>query len=172
MVSASTKDCAAGENLETQCRRLFVSLKRRINSALKLAEEIEPKEHRQESRLGCKEGSQAEVVGRQFVFEFVNAALYGRSTVVVAPDFQRGVAAIGDENPKDIAGQINELAADGRLAGLDFFAHHHKAPLGFPVPKFKVEFSNTVARIDGLPLSDLIEPALEVSGQPCHHNVR
>jgi hypothetical protein len=26
MVSASTKDCAAGENLETQCSRLFVSL--------------------------------------------------------------------------------------------------------------------------------------------------
>jgi hypothetical protein len=51
-------------------------------------------------------------IGRQFIFEFVNAALYGRSTVVVAPDFQRGVAAIGDENPKDIAGQINKLAAD------------------------------------------------------------
>ena len=86
-MSASTQDCAAGENLETQCRRLFVSLKRRINSALKLAEEIEPKEHRQESRLGCKEGSQAEVVSRQFIFEFVNAALHSRSTVIITPDF-------------------------------------------------------------------------------------
>jgi hypothetical protein len=34
-MSASTEDGAAGENLETQGRRLFVSLKRRINSALK-----------------------------------------------------------------------------------------------------------------------------------------
>jgi hypothetical protein len=30
MVPASTKDCAAGENLKTPGRRLFVSLKRRI----------------------------------------------------------------------------------------------------------------------------------------------
>jgi len=36
-MSASAKDCAAGENLETQCSRLFVSLKRRINSTLEFA---------------------------------------------------------------------------------------------------------------------------------------
>jgi hypothetical protein len=36
-MSVSAKDCAAGENLETQCSRLFVSLKRRINRALKFA---------------------------------------------------------------------------------------------------------------------------------------
>jgi hypothetical protein len=29
---------------------------------------------------------------------------------------------------------------------LDFSAHHHEAPLGYPFPKFKVEFSDTVAR--------------------------
>jgi hypothetical protein len=98
------------------------------------------------------------MVSRQFVFEFINAALYGRSPVVVAPDFQRGVAAIGDKNPKDVAGQINELAANSRLVGLDFFAHHNKAPLAFPVPKFKIEFSDAVDLIDGLPFSDLIEP--------------
>jgi hypothetical protein len=28
------------------------------------------------------------VIGRQFVFEFVNATYHGRSTVVIAPDFQ------------------------------------------------------------------------------------
>ena len=67
-MSASTEDCAAGENLETQGSGLFVSLKGRINGTLKFAEEIESKEHRQESRLGSKERSQAEVVGRQFVF--------------------------------------------------------------------------------------------------------
>jgi hypothetical protein len=55
---------------------------------------------------------------------------------------------------------------------LDFFARHGKAPLGFPVPKFKVEFSDAVDPIDGLPLSNLIEPAFEVSGQPRHHDVR
>jgi hypothetical protein len=31
--------------------------------------------------------------------------------------------AIGDKNPKDLAGRINELAANGRLVGSDFFAH-------------------------------------------------
>jgi hypothetical protein len=39
---------------------------------------------------------QAEVVSRQFVFEFVNATFHGRSTVVIAPDFQGGFAAIGN----------------------------------------------------------------------------
>jgi hypothetical protein len=53
------------------------------------------------------------VVSCQFVFEFINAALHGRSAVVIAPDFQRGVAAIGDENPKNVTRQINELAANG-----------------------------------------------------------
>jgi hypothetical protein len=111
------------------------------------------------------------VVSCQFVFEFVNATLDGRSTVVIAPDFERGVAAIGDKNPKDVAGQINELATNGRFVGLDFFAYHDKAPLGLPVPKFKVEFSDAVDPIDGLPFSDLIEPALKVTGQSCHHDV-
>jgi hypothetical protein len=53
------------------------------------------------------------VIGGQFVFEFVNAALHSRSPIVIAPDFQRGVVAIGDKNPKDVAGQIKELAANG-----------------------------------------------------------
>jgi hypothetical protein len=92
---------------------------------------IEPKEHRQESRLGRRERSQAEMVSCQFVLEFVNAALDGRPPVVIAPDIQRRVAAIGDKNPKDVTGQINELAANGRrLIGLEFFAYHHEASLG------------------------------------------
>ena len=171
-MSTSAKDCPAGENLETQRSRLFVSLKRRINRTLKFAQEIESKEHSQESRLGSKERAQAEVVSGQFVFEFVNPALHARSPVVIAPDIQCGFTPIGDKNPKDVAGQINELAANGRLVGLEFFAHHHKAPLGLPVPKFKVKFSDAVNPIDGLPLSDLIEAALEVTGKPRHHDVR
>ena len=106
-MSTSTENGAAGENLETQGRRLFVGLERRIYSTLEFPQEIEPKEHRQESGLGRKERSQTEVVSRQFVFEFVNAAFHGRSTVVIAPDFQHAVAAIGDKNPKNVAGQIN-----------------------------------------------------------------
>ena len=163
-MSASSEDCTAGENLETQGRRLFVSLKRRINSALKFPQEIEPKDHRQESRLGRKERSQAEVISRQFVFEFVNATLDSRSPIVIAPNFQRGVVAIGDKNPKNVAGQIKELATNGRLVGLDFFAHDDKASLGLPVLKFKVEFRDAVDLINGLPLANLIEPALEVTG--------
>ena len=53
-----------------------------------------------------------------------------------------------------------------------YFAHDDKAPLGLPVPKFKVEFRDAVDLIDGLPLANLIEPALEVIGQPRHHDVR
>ena len=35
-----------------------------------------------------------------------------------------------------------------------------------------MEFSDAVDLIDGLPFSDLIEPALEITGQPRHHDVR
>ena len=40
------------------------------------------------------------MIGRQFVFEFVNATYHGRSTVVIAPDFQRlpGFQADADIN--------------------------------------------------------------------------
>jgi len=69
------------------------------------------------------------------------------------------VAAISDKNPKDVAWQINELAANGRLLGLDFFAHHDKAPLGFPVPQFTLKSRDALEPIYGLPFSDLIEPA-------------
>jgi len=53
---------------------LFVSLERWIDSALELTQEVETKEHGQESRLGGKKRMQAELISSQFVLEFVNAA--------------------------------------------------------------------------------------------------
>jgi hypothetical protein len=44
MVSATTKDSAAGKNLKTQRGWLFVSLERWIDGALELAQEIKTKE--------------------------------------------------------------------------------------------------------------------------------
>ena len=52
VVSASTEDGAASENLEARGGRLFVGLERWIDGALELAQEIETKEHSQESGLG------------------------------------------------------------------------------------------------------------------------
>jgi len=89
-----------GEELETQCCRLFVSLERWIDGTLELAQEIETEEHSQKGRLFGEKRPQAEVIGRQFVIEFVNAALHGRSAIVIAPDFQRCIGAISDEDPK------------------------------------------------------------------------
>ena len=86
---ASTKDGTTGKNFETQCGRLFVGLERWIDSALEFTQEVETKDHGQESRLGSKKRTQAEVIRSQFVLEFVTAALYTSSTVVIAPDFQR-----------------------------------------------------------------------------------
>jgi hypothetical protein len=39
------------------------------------------------------------MVSSQLVLEFVNTALYGSSAVIVAPDFQGRIAAIGDKDP-------------------------------------------------------------------------
>jgi hypothetical protein len=64
---------------------------------------LNPKSTAKKADSVAKKDRRPEMVSRRFVFEFVNAALYGRSTVVVAPDFQRGAAAIGDKNPKDVA---------------------------------------------------------------------
>jgi hypothetical protein len=119
MVSASAKDRAASKELETQRCWLFVSLERWMNGALELAQEIETEEHSQQGRLGSEKRPQAEVIGRQFVLEFVNAALYGGSAIVIAPDFQSCIGAISDEDPKHITRQVDELATYGRLFRLD-----------------------------------------------------
>src|SRR5262249_28214918 len=118
-MSAAAKDGAAGKNFETQRGWLFVSLERWINGALELTQKIETKEHSEEARLGGEERTQAEVVSRQFVLEFVNAALNGSSTVVIAPDFQGCIVAIGHKDPEHIAGQVDELTPNGRLCRLE-----------------------------------------------------
>ena len=171
-MAASTEDGAAGKNFETQRGWLFVRLERRIDGALELAQKIETKEHGQEGRLSGKERTQAEVISSQFVLEFVNAALNGSSTVVIAPDFQRRIGAIGDKDPEHIAGQVDELTPNGRLCRLELFAHNDKASRAFPIPKFEAELAQRVGSVQSLPLRDLIEPALEISRKARHDDVR
>ena len=103
-MSAAAEDGAAGKNFETQRGWLFVRLECRIDGALELAQEIETEEYSKEGRLGGEERTQAEVLSSQFVLEFVDAALNGSSTIVIAPDFQRRIVAIGDKDPEHIAG--------------------------------------------------------------------
>ena len=67
VVTASTKDRAAGKDLEAERCWLSVSLQCRIDGTLELAQEVETKEHRQESRLGGEKRPQAEVIGPQLV---------------------------------------------------------------------------------------------------------
>jgi hypothetical protein len=62
-MTAATQDGAASEYRETERGRLFVTLDCRLKGTLKFAQQIEAKEHGQESRLGGKEGTQAEVIG-------------------------------------------------------------------------------------------------------------
>ena len=88
MVPTSAQDGAAGKDLETEGSWLFVSLECWIDGTLKLAQEIETKEHGQESRLSSKERTQAETVGGQLVLELVNATLDRSSAVIIAPDFE------------------------------------------------------------------------------------
>ena len=121
---------------------LFVSLERWIDGALELAQRIKTKEHSQESRLGGNKGSQAEVIGGQFVLEFVNASLHSSSAIVIAPDFQRRVAAIGDKDPEHITRQVDELATYGRLGRLELLAHNDKVPRAFPILRWGLEREN------------------------------
>jgi hypothetical protein len=64
----------------------------------------------------------------------------------------RCIVAIGDKDPEHIAWQVDELTTNGRLFGLDEFAHHDKAPLRFPIPEFQAELAQRVDRIKVLPL--------------------
>ena len=112
---------------------------------------------------GGEKRSQTEVIGSQFVLEFVNAALHSSSAIVIAPDFQRRVAAIGDKDPEHITRQVDELATYGRLGRLELLAHNDKVPRAFPIPEFEAKLTDRIDSVDGLPLSDLIKPALEIS---------
>src|SRR5262250_956498 len=112
------------------------------------------------------------MIGRQFVLEFVNAALYASSVVVIAPNVQRRIVAVGDKDSEHIAGQVDKLTTNRRLCRLDLFAHNDKTPRLFPIPEFKLELAHRVVGVNGLPLSDLVKPALEISRQPCHDDIR
>src|SRR5258708_29593771 len=79
---------------------------------------------------------------------------------------------VGDKDPEDITRYVDELATNRCFVALDLFAHHHKASFGLPVPKFEAEFTDGVDRINSLPLSDLMQPTLEVGGQSGHDDVR
>ena len=51
-MAAATQNRAASKDLEAQSRGLFVALERWIDGALEFTQEIETKEHSQESGLG------------------------------------------------------------------------------------------------------------------------
>jgi len=91
---------------------------------------------------GGEKRSQTEVIGSQFVLEFVNAALHSSSAIVIAPDFQRRVAAIGDKDPEHITRQVDELATYGRLGRLELLAHNDKVPRAFPILRWGLEREN------------------------------
>ena len=74
---------------------------------LHFTEQIEEHQNRQEGRFGGEEFVQAEVVGRQIVFQFGNAILPRRALVVVAPEFFGRLTAVGDKQPKGIAGYVD-----------------------------------------------------------------
>jgi len=55
---------------------------------------------------------------------------------------------------------------------LDEFAYNNKAPLVFPIPKLEPELADRIDAINGLPLGDLLKPALKISGKARHNDVR
>jgi hypothetical protein len=55
---------------------------------------------------------------------------------------------------------------------LELFAHDDKTARRFPIPEFKFELAHRVVGINGLPLSDLIKPTLEISRQSRHDYIR
>src|ERR1700746_2484721 len=92
--------------------------------------------------------------------------------VVIAPYVQRCIVAVGDKDSEHIAGQVDKLTPDSGLCRLDLFAHNDETSRRFPIPEFKRELAHRVVGLNGLPLSDLIKPALKISRQPRHDNVR
>ena len=65
-------------------------------------QEVEGEEHRQERRLGSPEVLGAEVIGTQIVFELLNALLDGGPPVVVAPERERVLVAVGDPHAEGV----------------------------------------------------------------------
>src|SRR5262245_588633 len=112
------------------------------------------------------------MIGSQFVLEFVNAALHASSVVVIAPNVQRRIVAVGDKDSEHIAGQVDKLTTNRRLCSLELFAHNDETPRLFPIPEFKLELAHRIVGVNGLPLSDLVKPALEISRQQCHDDIR
>src|ERR1043166_4804958 len=64
------------------------------------AQQIEAKEHGQEGRFGGKERLQTKAIGSQFVLQLFNALLDSGSAIIIAPQLQGLLSAVGDPEAK------------------------------------------------------------------------
>jgi hypothetical protein len=131
---------------------------------------LNPKRASPEKATRSKGRAQAQELGGPFIFELVNTAFDVRSTVVITPEFQYRVTADGDTNPIEIAVRIKELGANGPPCEFKLLRALRQSVVRSSSSDVQLKFSDAVDLINGLPLANLIEPALE--GLVAPHDVR
>ena len=170
-VSGTTEDGPTQKDCCAQGRGLSVrSL--RLDRFLVETEQVEGEEHRQEGGFARKEALHAEAVGVEFRFEFFDPLLDQCPLVVVAPEQERVLVPVGDEDAERVAGHLQELAPHRRLAFANPLAHDDKTPGLFPTHERRGEFAHGIVLVDLCPLAEPRRLAFDVLGEAGDDHVR
>src|SRR5581483_495946 len=90
---------------------------------------------------------------------------------VVPPDFFGRFGVSGDENPKNVAGNIDQLAAHTVAAFPHDFANHHEAAFGLPTQQFQAELPDRISLIERPPLLHVLRFSLDPWSEARYYNV-
>src|SRR5215467_6281029 len=93
----------------------------------------------------------AEALGAQVVLQFGDAVFHVGAPIVVPPDLLRTTVATGDKDAEDIAGHIDQLAADAVAALTHLLANHHESPLGTPAVQRNSQLAHGVVVVQHRP---------------------
>lgn len=123
----------------------------RVEGDLVEAQKIKSEEDGEEGRFACVEVLHAKAVGMKFSLEFLDSRFDQGALVVIAPEKEGGLAAVGDKDTEGIAGDMEEFASDGSLALPNAFADDKETPFSLPTGELSHELANGIVLVDESP---------------------
>src|SRR5436305_4610729 len=98
------------------------------------------------------------------MLQFGDAILHVGAQIVVTPDFFRRLGVSSDKNPKNVAGNVDQLAAHTVATFAHEFANHHEAAFCLPTQQLQAELPDRISLIKRFcaaqgPFQNYFEPA-------------
>lgn len=115
------------------------------------SDQVEEEHVELQDGLGAGERREAEAVGGEIEFEFLDAVFAVGTAVVEAPDLFRRQGKIGDDGVECVAGDIEEATASGIGAFVELFADDDETARDFPREGLPGQLGDLQAAAKGAP---------------------